>query len=316
MIFKRSRTIEGVGVAMLDTLGDRRRPCQSGSIMGVTPPGTVCARRRTADAIVGRLAPVRNSDLGAFLRQRRDALLPGDVGLPAHGRRRARGLRREEVAALAGVSVSWYTWLEQGRADARPSREVLDALARALHLDAVEHDHLLRLAGFAVEAHNGARTEGVPDSLRRLLTQLVPAPAYVIDTRWDFVAWNEPFSQLFPAVESLARPERNLVWAVFAVPHTRTLIGGWEQEARRVLSQFRAETVSIAQRDDIRELVDALTAASPEFAEWWPRHDVGGFESHRRVFHHPQLGRLEFEQQQLVPAGEPDLRVIVHLPLA
>jgi len=100
---------------------------------------------------------------------------------------------------------------------------------------------------------------------------------------------------------------------MFASADARELVGDWEREARRVLSQFRAETVPL--RDDVAvvDLIERLRAASVEFAQWWPRHDVGGFETHRRLFHHPRAGRLEFETQQLIPAGEPDLRVVVHL---
>jgi hypothetical protein len=144
---------------------------------------------------------------------------------------------------------------------------------------------------------------------------LEPAPAYVLGPRWDFLAWNESLARLYPAVAEVPVEERNLVWAIFCEPTLRRLIVGWESEARRVLSQFRAEIVAIADDPAVESLVDRLTAASPEFADWWPRHDVAGFETHRRTFAHPTAGTLVFEQQQLVPAGEPDLRVVVHLPI-
>ncbi len=190
---------------------------------------------------------------------------------------------------------------------------MLDALARALRLDAVERDHLLALAGHPVRRPVVPGHESAPPAIERLLRALEPAPAYLLDVRWDFVAWNEPFAALFPAITTLPPHERNLVWVVFANPDARALIGDWEREARRVLSQFRAEIVPIQDDAKVRTLVERLLAASPEFAEWWPRHDVGGFESHLRTFHHPRAGRLDFETQQLVPAGEPDLRVVVHL---
>ncbi|MGO9876817.1 MAG: helix-turn-helix transcriptional regulator [Acidimicrobiia bacterium] len=256
----------------------------------------------------------RRADLAEFLRARRAALRPADVGLPVGGRRRTQGLRREEVAQLAGVSVSWYTWLEQGR-PINASLDVLDALARALHLDAVERDHLVVLAGHPLRRPIARGGEASSDALRRLLRALEPAPAYVLGPRWDFVEWNRPFATLFPAVAELPAENCNLVWVMFASADARVLVGDWEHEARRVLSQFRAETVPL--RDDIAVvgLVERLLATSVEFAQWWPRHDVGGFETHRRLFHHPRAGRLEFETQQLVPAGEPDLRVVVHLAI-
>ena len=259
-------------------------------------------------------AVTRRADLADFLRARRAALSPGDVGIPAGGRRRTQGLRREEVALLAGLSVSWYTWLEQGR-PINASLDVLDALARALRLDAVEREHLVALAGYPARLPIAPGRDAVSGAIERLLDALEPAPAYVLGPRWDFLAWNRSFATLFPAVAGLPADERNLVWVMFANASARELVGDWEQEARRVLSQFRAEIVPL--RDDVAvvSLVERLHAASVEFAQWWPRHDVGGFETHRRSFHHPIAGKLEFETQQLVPAGEPDLRVVVHLPI-
>ncbi len=256
----------------------------------------------------------RRADLADFLRARRAALGPGDVGLPPGGRRRTQGLRREEVALLAGVSVSWYTWLEQGR-PINASIDVLDALARALRLDAVEREHLVALAGYPARLPIAPGSDVVSGAIERLLDALEPAPAYVLGPRWDFLGWNRSFAMLFPAVAVLPAEERNLVWVMFANAEARELVGEWDQEARRVLSQFRAETVPLRDDTAVVALVDRLIATSAEFAQWWPRHDVGGFESRRRVFHHPIAGRLEFETQQLVPAGEPDLRLVVHLPI-
>jgi transcriptional regulator with XRE-family HTH domain len=256
----------------------------------------------------------RRADLAEFLRARRAALRPADVGLPPGARRRTQGLRREEVALLAGVSVSWYTWLEQGR-PINASLDVLDALARALQLDAVERDHLVALAGHPARRPAGEGGDVVSDALERLLRALEPAPAYLLGPRWDFLAWNRSFGALFPAVAELPAENCNLVWVMFADADARALVGDWEREARRVLSQFRAEIVPLRDDPGVVSLVDRLLATSVEFAQWWPRHDVGEFETHRRLFHHPLAGRLEFETQQLVPAGEPDLRVVVHLAI-
>ena len=256
----------------------------------------------------------KRADLADFLRARRAALHPEDVGLPAGSRRRTAGLRREELAMLAGVSVSWYTWLEQGR-PINASLDVLEALARALRLDPVEHDHLLALAGHPMRRAIDSGRDGCPSAVVRLLRVLEPAPAYVLGPRWEMLAWNRSFAKLFPDVETLPDDERNLVWILFGNANARRLKGEWEAEARRTLSQFRAETVPLRDDAEVAALVDRLLAVSEEFRDWWPRHDVAGFETHRRVFHHPTAGRLEFETQQLVPAGEPDLRITVHLPI-
>jgi transcriptional regulator with XRE-family HTH domain len=257
----------------------------------------------------------RRADLAEFLAARRAALRPGDVGLPAGTRRRTAGLRREEVAHLAGVSVSWYTWLEQGR-PINPSVDVLDALTRALRLDSVERDHLLALCGHPIRRSVEALAISPPPGVLELLDALDPAPAYVLGPTWNFLAWNAAQQRLSPVLAELPPERRNLVWLVFAEPSVRRLIGDWPNEARRVLSQFRAETTPIRHEPAVVELVAAVTAASPEFAEWWPRHDVGGFEERIRTFHHPVDGTLRFRYEQLVPAGEPDLRIIVHLPLS
>ena len=140
-----------------------------------------------------------------------------------------------------------------------------------------------------------------------------PCPAYVLGPTWDYLAWNPAHRRLFPVIDALPAPERNLVWTVFANPSARTLIVDWEQEARRVLSQFRADTVAYADDEVVKDLVARLLEASPEFAAWWPRHDVAGFASRVRRFAHPLAGLLTFEHLQLVPAGADQLRVIVHL---
>ena len=256
----------------------------------------------------------RRADLAEFLRVRRAALSPADVGLAPGGRRRTAGLRREEVALLAGVSVSWYTWLEQGR-PINASDDVLDALARTLRLDPVERDYLLALAGHPRRRALDPIGERVPDDVARVVDALDPCPAYVLGPRWDFLAWNDGQRRLHPAIDTLPPEDRNLVWMLFVDHEVRALVGDWELEARRVLSQFRAETTPIRDDPSVQALLARLLDASVEFAAWWPRHDVGGFEQRVRTFHHPTAGLLRFDHQQLVPAGQPDLRIVVHLPI-
>ncbi len=280
-------------------------------MVGPLPPGKprTDARSRSTMGVVRTRA-----DLAEFLKARRAALRPSDVGLPDGVRRRTAGLRREEVAMIAGVSVSWYTWLEQGR-PINASLDVLEALARALRLDPVEHDHLLELAGHPLRRPIEPGRDRAPSAIVRLLHVVEPAPAYALGPRWDMLAWNRPFAKLFPAIETLPVEERNLVWILFANESARRLKGEWESEARHTLSQFRAETVPLREDPAVAGLVERLLEVSTEFREWWPRHDVTGFKAHRRVFHHPVAGRLEFQTQQLVSAGEPDVRIVVHLPI-
>jgi transcriptional regulator with XRE-family HTH domain len=257
----------------------------------------------------------RRADLAAFLRARRAAVAPSDVGIAPGLRRRTPGLRREEVALLAGVSVSWYTWLEQGR-PINASIDVLDSLARALRLDPVERGHLLELAGHPARQSIELGRDTCPESVLGLLDAVVPAPAYAMGPLWDLLAWNAPFAALFPDIETLPAEDLNLVWLLFANVNARALNGEWDAEARRTLSQFRAEVAPLREDPLVAGLVARLQETSQEFREWWPRYDVAGFESHRRVFDHPVAGRLIFESEQLVPVASPDVRIVVHLPVA
>lgn len=253
-------------------------------------------------------------ELAQFLRTRRASLAPDAVGLPSSGRRRTPGLRREEVALLAGVSVSWYTWLEQGR-PIRASREVLLAIGRTLQLTPTEQAHLLALADRA-EPLATPESDRAPDQLVRLIEAMAPSPAYVLGPRWEFLAWNRPQALLFPTIERLPAAERNLLWVVFATAEARRLIIDWATESQRMLTQFRADTDRLHDDVALHDLIARLTQASPEFADGWARHDVAPFESRVRRYAHPRAGTLIFEYQLLIPAEFAHLRVVVQLPVA
>lgn len=255
----------------------------------------------------------RREELGTFLRARRDALTPADVGLPAGRGRRTKGLRREEVSMLAGVSVTWYTWLEQGRR-INASTDVLEAVARALLLDDAARQHLLMLAS---DAPTGAVEvpEQAPDALVRMITAMEPAPAYVLGPRWEFLAWNRAQARLYPMIERLADHERNLLWVVFAEPTARRLVADWPVQARRILAEFRADVASLRADPGVTTLVERLRGTSPEFAEWWSQADVARFRTRVRSYDHPRAGRLVFEYQQLTASEWPSLRVVVQLPV-
>jgi len=254
----------------------------------------------------------RRAALGDFLRARRAAIGPADVGLPAGTHRRTPGLRREEIAMLAGVSVTWYTWLEQGR-PINASRDVLDALARTLRLEPAEREHLLTLAsGPAAEVETPV---DAPDALVRLIASMDPAPAYVLGPRWEFLAWNQAQARLYPPIERLEGIRRNLLWVVFADPSTRTLLEDWPDQARRILAEFRAGTAALRADPAVVELIAELTGASDEFAAWWAAQDVAGFRTRVRRYHHPRAGDLVFEYQQLTPSEWPALKVVCQLPV-
>ncbi len=257
------------------------------------------------------------AELAEFLRARRAAVRPEQVKLPRGRGRRTPGLRREEVALLAGVSLTWYTWLEQGRR-INASRDVLRALARALQLDDAGRDHLLSLAEPAPPAGDVrplVSPDDVPTALLRLITRLEPAPAYVLGPHWEFAAWNSAEERLYPRLAQLDGIERTLMWVLFADPYTKELIVDWDIHARQALAEFRAATTAVRNDAVMVELIETVSAASDEFAKWWAAHDVASFESRLRRFNHPNAGILTFEYQLLVPAEWPDLRVVTQLPV-
>ena len=252
------------------------------------------------------------AELGEFLRARREAVSPKQVGLPETGRRRTPGLRREEVAMLAGVSLTWYTWLEQGRR-INASADVLGAIGRALRLDEAGIEHLLALAQPSPTPVDAP--EEAPSALLRLIDSLAPAPAYVLGPRWEFLAWNDAQARLYPRISALEGIERNLLWALFADPFTRELIVDWDIHARQALAEFRAGTSGLRGDTGLAALVERLTSTSREFAAWWPEHDVAQFETRIRRFRHPAAGLLTFQYQQLAPVEWPGLRVACQLPV-
>ena len=255
------------------------------------------------------------AELGEFLRARRQAVTPEQVRLPRGRRRRTPGLRREEVALLAGVSVTWYTWLEQGRR-INASPDVLRAIGRALQLDEAGQDHLLVLAQPTAPATTTEATpDEVPSALRRLIEAFEPAPAYVLGPHWEFAAWNGAQARLYPPLAELDGLERNLIWVLFAGPGIKELIVDWDIHARIALAEFRAATSAVRHDPAMVELVTCLESASEEFRTWWPDHDVARFETRLRRFDHPRAGRLTFEYQLLAPAEWPSLRVVVQLPV-
>jgi transcriptional regulator with XRE-family HTH domain len=258
----------------------------------------------------GSAAGAARRELAAFLRSRRAQLDPRTAGLPAGGIRRTAGLRREEVALLAGVSHTWYTWLEQGR-DIRPSRQVVEALARTLRLTPAEREYVLRLAG-----HGGAEPRGgpdeLPDHLSRLLGALSPSPAYVLTADWSIVAWNDAYERFYPGVAAVGADERNLLWLVFTDPAVRALLGDWNTDSRRFLAQFRAEVGARLADPRVVDLVRRLEEVSPHFREGWASRDVDRFSSAERRFEHPEVGTLLLEHHQLAPTDAPGLRLVVY----
>ena len=257
----------------------------------------------------------RRAELGAFLRTQRARLRPADVGLPEDsepGRRRTPGLRREEVAQMSDVSVTWYTWLEQGR-NISASEQVVEALARALLLDPDQRRHLRGLAGLST-ATGRTHTDDVLPRLQRLVNAAAPSIASVYDMYFDYVVWNTPYQRLRHDPALLPAGRRNLLWMMFNDAENRARMAGWEPAARAVLSQFRA---AAGQRPDdprFATITAELTDASPEFREWWAEYPIRDFRPATIRIDHPEIGRLNLEMFQFRPVEHPDMLMVLQVP--
>lgn len=254
-------------------------------------------------------------ELGALLRARREQIVRAERGLPPVGRSRTTGLRREEVAFLSGVSVTWYTWLEQGR-DIQPSRQVLSALARPLGLSAAEHAYVLSLVGYSPrETSPEPQTPDAPGDVQRLLDSLHGSPAFAITRNWSIVGWNAAYSALYPNIAAATPPDRNLLWLVFTDPFVRQLLPDWDLDSRRFLAEFRTEVGPHLGESAVTAVVDRLHATSEAFRAGWSSHDIEGFSSRERIFQHPLGKGLRLEQHRLTPADHPELHVVIYTPV-
>jgi transcriptional regulator with XRE-family HTH domain len=256
----------------------------------------------------------RRHELADFLRMKRSSLQPEDVGLPDGGRRRTPGLRREEVALLAGVGTTWYTWLEQGR-DVRASLEVLEAVSRALRLTPAERSHLILLGRGEQAKPCKAPAEEVSPTLLRLVENVGPGPVYLLGRRWDYLAWNKSFERVFsfePGDEPLSR---NHVWLWFMDPLRRTLCSvDWATSARLVVAKFRADSASNIGDPGFEELIDSLNSSSPEFRKLWKRHEVAGSGAGRKELNHPVVGELAFDHAVFLHGDANEQRLVVYSP--
>lgn len=257
----------------------------------------------------------RRRELAAFLRARRAQIKPADVGLPAGvNRRRTPGLRREELAQLSGVGLTWYTWLEQGRA-IPASRQVIEALAKALRLDDDHRRHLFVLANLPPPPVSSG-DKATLATLRRTLDSLLPNPAYVIDHRFDIVAWNAAQVALWMDPGGVPEDDRNLVVLLFTDPLVRTLLVDWKETARMVVAQFRAAAGQYPADPRFDQVVARLSADSAEFRGWWESYPVAEFDIAVNRLDHPRCGRLELDLLHLRLVEQPQLTVVLQTPVS
>jgi transcriptional regulator with XRE-family HTH domain len=254
----------------------------------------------------------RRDELGQFLRNRRARLAPGDVGLPPGLRRRTPGLRREEVAQLAGVGVTWYTWLEQGRS-INASVQVLDAIARTLRLDQTEREHLYRLAD--VPTVSEIPNDTLPAEVQTVLDALTPLPAVVYNGRYDALAWNATYQALFPGLTKAQVGQRNVLWQMFTVPACCWGISNRDIEMRHLVATFRASFGRHMSEPAWTTFVARLSAASPEFASMWARHDVASPAIREKIFIQNLSAPVHTTAMSLAISAAPEARLVVYTPI-
>ncbi|MFH9420784.1 helix-turn-helix transcriptional regulator [Streptomyces sp. NPDC017529] len=270
-----------------------------------TPPGT--AERPTATD-----GAVRRGELAAFLRSRRERITPEQVGLPRGARRRTPGLRREEVAHLSAVGVTWYTWLEQAR-DIRVSPQVLDAVARGLQMDRAERAHLFALAG-AIDPVRGKECTGVPLPMRLLLDQLAPFPAVIQNSRFDILAYNSTYGRLLCDLDALPEEDRNCLWLAFTDEQWRASLVDLDETLRVMAAKFRASMADHVAEPAWKAMVARLEAASPQFREIWARQEVVRPVSHSKLFRHKDVGLLRLSSTGLWTGPKHGPRMLTYTP--
>ena len=253
----------------------------------------------------------RRAELADFLRNRREAIRPEDVGLPSGGRRRTPGLRREEVAQLAGVGTTWYTWLEQGR-DVRASASVLESISDALELTNAERAHVMLLGRGEEVTPGRAPKETIDPTIKRMVEGMGDGPVCVTGRRFDFLAWNDAHAAVFGDPAELPEGRRNLLWKIFMDPAMRKQLPDWEQGARRLVARFRGEAARHVGDPDFDDLISALQEGSPEFRKWWDLHEVATSGVGRKVIKHPKVGKLVFEHAVFRPQETPEQRLVLY----
>ena len=256
----------------------------------------------------------RRAGLADFLRTRRARLHPEEFGFPALAGRRAPGLRREELAQLMGVGVSWYTWFEQGR-DIHVSAQVLERLADVLRLDEAERGHLFTLARGTLPLPEPQESTAENAAYQAILDALGICPAYLLDYRLNVVAWNESARRVIGDFASRSERERNLAWQTFVLSAARQRFANWEHAARQCMAMLRAKSDQYAGDKELEALIADLQQASPEFRAWWPRHDMLLPCNGSNTIMHPLVGQLALRQTVLAVPERPEWQMVVYTPL-
>ncbi|WP_104816031.1 helix-turn-helix transcriptional regulator [Kitasatospora sp. MMS16-BH015] len=257
-------------------------------------------------------ADTRRHELAAFLRSRRERISPEQVGLPPTGRRRTPGLRREEVALLAAVGVTWYTWLEQGRA-IQVSTQVLDSVARTLLLDRNERAHLFALAGVE-DPVQVMDCPTITPAVRLVLDQLSPLPAAAINRRYDILAYNRTYTGIVGDLDAMPPEERNVLWLAFTDSYFASVLVDREEARASIVARFRAAMADHGSERAWTDLLKRLCQTSPEFEALWARHEVEGLGNGMKRFLIPGAGLLRFDYTNLWLGPNGGTRVVTYTP--
>ena len=257
----------------------------------------------------------RRRELAQFLKDRRARLTPASAGVPTSARRRARGLLREEVALIAGVGLTWYTWLEQAR-PIKPSVRVLGSLARALRLSDVERTHLFHLARPDLEPSPAAQLAStVSPPLQRTMDGLAPNPAYAVNAVWDVIGWNKPAELVFGDFAAVEAERRNLLHLIFCDHAWRSLLRDWETISAFAVAQFRESTARLGGDPRFKALVAMLERDSESFRMHWRRRDVRQPAPQSKVLIHPHAGRLDLDYATFQADSDRDVRLTIYTPV-
>jgi transcriptional regulator with XRE-family HTH domain len=258
-------------------------------------------------------AAERRRLLGEFIRSRRERTTPDMVGMPPGLRRRTPGLRREEVALLSGIGITWYTWLEQGR-PINVSGQVLQSVARVLHLDASERSHIFALAELT-DPEQPTEVAQVGAGVQLLLDQLNPLPAVVLGPRLEILAGNRAHLGLLGDYYALPVEYRNIMWLCFADPQWRTLVVNWEENARRMVAKLRTAMAERVGDPGWATLLEHLERDSPEFRAMWDRQEVAPIENCIKQYQHAYAGTLDVEVSHFWLSDQRAVRMTVYTPL-
>ena len=256
----------------------------------------------------------RYNELADFLKTRRAKVVPSQVGISSAARRRTPGLRREEVAQLASVSLTWYTWLEQGRA-IHVSTQVIESLSRVLLLDKQERIHLFLLANQPLPGDIPEYQGSVSPVLQHVLDSLTLSPSLIMDQRWNVIAWNEAARLVIGDFREMNVRERNIVWAMFTDNKYKQLYVDWNLHAKNLVGRFRSTFGQYIENAWFVQFINDLKTESTEFGLWWSLHEIQSNSEVYKQLNHPYAGLLDFEVSKFDVSDNSGLTLIVHTPL-